>query len=465
MFIKFLEKNYKMFLKNNRGNILLFAMVFGTISLSVIVVGLSGYAISENTASNKKHNHEMALQIADAGINYYRWHLAHAKADYYDGNSSSTPSPYVHDYKDKNGNIIGQFSLKITPPPLGSSIVSVESTGWLNSQSNSKVKIKAKVGFPSLTDYAFLTGSEAWIGDTESINGKFHSNGGVRFDGVTNAPLTSAVATYVCTNSGCGSQTKPGIWGNGGPTQYWSFPVPAKDFTAITANLAQIQDNSDPAKGGLNFTSSGKQGWRLKFTSDGKLTAYKVLTTNCFKAKDVGNNNFFFPCIDAATYNSGTIYNLPTNGFIFVDDTVWVDGVVKGRVTIGTSVGKSIIINGNITYSVKDGTNVLGLLAEQNILIPHNSPDSLEVDAALLAQNGAAKRYFYPGDTKTNLFIYGSIITNKTWTWSWVNGGANNVVSGYKNTNSTYDADLTYGPPPGFPVGSEYNIISWEVLK
>lgn len=465
MLLKFLEKNYKIFLKDKRGNILLFAMVFGTISLSIIVVGLTGYAIAENSASTRKHNSEMALQIADAGINYYRWHLAHAKTDYYDSNSSSTPGPYVHDYTDKDGNVIGQYSLDITPPSLGSTVVTIESTGWLNVQSNSRVKIKAKVAFPSLTDYSFLTATDVWIGDTESTHGRFHANGGIRFDGLADAPITSAMATYTCKDHhGCGGQVKPGVWGAGGPTTYWSYPSPAKDFTAVTANLAQIQDNANPDNGGITFTSSGEEGWRLQFTSSSQFVAYKVLTTACYKGQDIDSNNYFWPCIDATSYDSGTTYSMPANGFIFVNDNVWVDGVVKGRVTVGTSVGKSIIINGNITYSVKDGTDVLGLMAEQNILIPHDSPNNLEVDAALLAQNGAAKRYYYPGNTKDSLLIYGSIITNKTWTWSWVSGGGQ-IVSGYETTNSTYDANLTYGPPPGFPVGSEYNLISWEVIK
>lgn len=465
MRLEILKKFVADFSQNKRGNILLFVMIFGTISLTIIVMGISGYAITENSASNKKHNREMALQIADAGINYYRWHLAHAKTDYYDGNSSSTPGPYIHSYTNAAGTIIGYFSLEITPPVPGSTIIVIESTGWLISQPNSRVKIRARVGFPALTDYSFLTATDAWIGDTETTHGKFHANGGIRYDGVGDAPITSAMATYTCKSShGCGNQTKPGIWGTGGPSQYFSFPVPAKDFTAVTAGLAEIEEQSDPDNGGIKFTSSGQQGWRLQFTSSSQFIAYKVLTTNCYKAKDIGDNNYFWPCIDAATYDTGTTYNMPSNGFIFVDDTVWVDGVVKGRATIGTSAGKSIIINGNITYVAKDGTDVLGLIAEQNILIPRDSPDALEVDAAVLAQNGAAKRYYYPGNTKTSLLIYGSVITYKNWTWSWVSGGGV-VISGYINTSATYDANLTYGPPPGFPVGSEYNLLSWEVIK
>lgn len=454
----------KKFLKslNNQGNILMFVMIFGAISFSMVVVGVAGYAISENSASNYKHNREMAFQIAEAGINYYRWHLAHNKTDYQDGTNSS--GPYLHVYENKDGNPIGHFSLTITPPPNGSTVVIVQSTGWLDSQPNSKRTLKARVGFPALTDYAFLTNGDVWIGNDESISGKFHANGGIRFDGVGNAPITSAVPTYICkAYHGCGNQSKPGIWGQGGPQTYWSFPVPFQDFSAVTANLGQIKIGSKQS-GGIYISSSGKQGWRLEFLANGTLKAYKVDTTKCYKAKDVGNNNYFWPCIDATTYGSATVYNMPTNGYIYVEDNVWADGTVNGRATVGVAAGKSIMINGNIVYSAKDGNHVLGLMAEQNILIPHDSPNNLEINAAVLAQNGGAKRYYYPGDMKDNLIIYGSVISNGLWTWSWVSGGGA-VVSGYRITNSTYDANLTYGPPPGFPVGSQYNLISWEEVE
>ena len=110
-------------------------MIFGTIAFTVIISGVSGYAISENRASARKHNREMAFQIAEAGINYYRWHLAHNKTDFQDG--TSTSGPYLHEYQDKDGNVIGRYSLSITPPLTGSSVVTVESTGWLDSQPES----------------------------------------------------------------------------------------------------------------------------------------------------------------------------------------------------------------------------------------------------------------------------------------------------------------------------------------
>ncbi len=449
-------------LKNDqRGNTLMTVLVFGSIAFTLIVTGVSSYAIMENRASNFKHNREMAFQIAEAGINYYRWHLAHNKTDYQDG--TGQPGPYVHEYKDKDGVVIGRYSLVITPPPVGSTVVAIESTGWLDTQPDSKRTLKVRVGFPALTDYAFLTNTDVWIGDAETTHGKFHANGGIRFDGVGDAPVTSAVASYTCkSHHGCGNQIKPGIWGDGTPTNYWQFPVPAKDFTAVTAKLAEIKTGAQ--NGGYYRTSSGAEGWRLNFQANGTFRIYRVNSTNCYQAKDIGDNNFHSYCIDIRTQGSPATINVPSNGYIYVEDDVWVDGVVDGRVTIGTAAGKSIIINDDVVYETKDGSDVLGLIAEKDILIPRNSPEDLEINAALLAKSGAAKRYMYPGNTRDHLSIFGSVISYGLWTWSWSSGGGS-ITSGYEVTDATYDVNLTYNPPPGFPVGSEYNLISWEEME
>ncbi len=450
----------------NRGSILLYVMVFGALSFTLIVLAVSGYAISENAASRYDKNREEAFQIAEAGIAYYRWHLAHVKDDYTDGTNKS--GPYIHVYSNKDGIAIGHYSLTITPPTATSTIVTIQSTGWLDLQPNSRRTIKVKLGFPSLTDFSFLTNSAVWIGANEQTHGKFHSNGGIRYDGTADAPITSAMATYTCQaifGNGCNNTTKPGIWGSGGPQNYWSFPMPAEDFTAITADLAKIKQ--DAQDDGIYLSSSGVYGWRLTFTSSSQVVARKVTKVNCYRGQDLNESKYTNKCIDAATYGSPTTYNMPANGAIFVEDTVWVDGTVRGRAVVATPSGKSAVINGNIYYYAKDGSNVLGIIASQDVLVPYNSPDNLEVDAALLAQNGAAKRYNYQAgsnDRRNSILIYGALITYGTWTWSWVNNGGQ-VVSGYVNTNSTYDANLTYSPPPGFPVGSEYNQISWEEVQ
>ena len=141
--------------------------------------------------------------------------------------------------------------------------------------------------------------------------------------------------------------------------------------------------------------------------------------------------------------------------------------MVKGRATVAAAVvpynaatAPSIMIPNNITYLAKDGTNSLGLISQQDILVSYNSPNNLEIDAALIAQNGADQRWYYgAGTTKNSITIYGAVASYGTWTWNWDSP----VDSGYINTNTSYDSNLLYAPPPSFPLSaSGYQQISWS---
>ena len=88
----------------------------------------------------------------------------------------------------------------------------------------------------------------------------------------------------------------------------------------------------------------------------------------------------------------------------------------------------------------------------------------MEIDAALLAQYGSIYRPFYYGNTKDSLIIFGSQISYTNGGYKYVSGYGN-VISGFVNTNHTYDANLKYYPPPGFPVGNTYELISWEEVE
>lgn len=465
--------NFKKLSKKRRGSILMLALVFGAIAITAIVNGLAVFGVMENRAAKFKHNNEMAFQVAEAGIEYYRWHLAHSPADFQDGTGGS--GPYIHSYQDKNGQIIGNFSLEITPPAFGSSVATISSTGYTLDQPNTKRKLQARIGFPSLADYAFLTNSDVWIGDNESIHGKLHANGGIRFDGTADAPITSAKETYICKpifGSGCNNTIKPGIWGAGGPQNFWKFPMPAFDFNSITVDLSQIKTGAQ--NGGFYRSSSGAYGYHLKFKSNATFDLYKVTSLKPLPSpgygKDVDGKKHY-ESYDIKTETSQGTFNNPGNGLIFIEDQAWVEGTVKGRLTVGSgkfpvnpTTDTSIIIPNNLLYTTKDGSDSLGLMAQKHILLPRYSPQDLEIDAAVIAQNGSAQRFYYSGNILDNLIVYGSVISNGIWTWSWVTqGGA--VVSGYQHTQTTYDANLTYAPPPAFPVGTEYHLISWREIR
>lgn len=453
-----------------KGAILMLSLVF----LGIFVflgVGLVSMVDMQRKLTVKKVSYNQAMQIAEAGLNYYRWHLAHAPNDYQDG--TGTAGPYIHDYLDPYGSAVGQFSLTITPPGAGcNDAVSITSTGWTNASPNTKRRVRVQYGQHSLTAYAFLANSDLWFGPGEAVHGALHSNGGIRMDGTHDAVVTSAKTTYTCgSNHGCTpSQSKPGVWGSGGTPNLWQFPAQSVDFNAITADLPNLKSLSQTQN--LYYPNLG-QGYRIVFLANGTFSVYRVKRlrnpVNYYDGERNRRNSWDIledELIENRAIPSGC-------GIIFIEDYAWVEGVINGKVTLvaaklpeNPASNRSIVINGNITYASKDGSSVLGLIAQDSVIVPlYAAPNNLEINAAVMAQRGSVVRYHYtnvynPYHLRNSLTHYGAIVTNKFWTWTWVNGGT--VISGYQTTNTTYDPYLTYNPPPGFPKQGDYSILRWE---
>ncbi len=471
--IKFPISNTK---SNKPGTILVYNVVVIFI-FSMVMLAVLGYATSQLRVIRSSVNREMAFQIAEAGVNYYQWHLAHYSDDFYDGNASTTPGPYVHDYIDKDTNQkVGQFALTITPPLVGSTIVTIKSTGYTLDNPSQKRNITVRYGVPSLAKYAFLTNTDVWIGSTESVSGEMHANGGIRFDGTGNAPITtfkndypSPGPGYQCqTYHGCGPTWKPGIWGTAPASTraFWQMSVPYEDFTSITSNFNAIEAQ---ATGLADLPPSTVFGYSLVFKANASVDVYKVTALRAHPNGTDVNGVSHSEDLDYGVAGRVFQYNMvmPTSGVIFVKDHVWVEGVVKGRVVVAATVYSTnpaqqarILIPNSITYAAKDGTNSLGLIAEKDVLVTYFAPNTMEIDAAMIAQQGSVQVYYF-GTPKTSITIYGSVASFGVWTWSWENGSGV-CTSGYCNTFTTYDSDLLYAPPPSFPLSTDgYQQITW----
>jgi hypothetical protein len=137
---------------------------------------------------------EEAARISEAGIQYYKWHLAHAPTDFQDGTGG--PGPYVHEYKDKDGNTLGTFKLTITPPEEGSTIVTIESEGESATDPTAKKRVRVKLAPESIAKYAVLSNSSLYFPQSSEIFGPVHSNSGIRFDGLAHNIVTSSRQTY-----------------------------------------------------------------------------------------------------------------------------------------------------------------------------------------------------------------------------------------------------------------------------
>jgi len=452
-----------------QGSILMYTLVFTSIFL-VITAGLVSYSLAQYKLTNKKISKELALHIAEAGINYYRWHLAHDPSDYMD--NTGLPGPYVHDYGDPFGGNIGQFSLEVTPPSEYSNVVGIKSTGWTLQEPGATRTVEVQYGRPTLSDFAFLTNSSTWFGENEELHGPIHSNGGIRMDGEHYSTLASAVTTYICDPiHGCNNQTKPGIWGSGGNPALWEFPDSNIDFNVLTVDMAELK--SQAQNNGIYLPPSGL-GYHIVFQADSSLDLYQVDSLES-PVSSYDGDQWITDSYDILSESFIQSYSLSsTSTIIFVEDDVWVNGDVRGRITLATAVlpdipntNTSVYIGGDLLYTAKDGTDVLGIMAQKNILVPlYMAPDNLEINAVLLAQKGHVFRNYYPSSyspyhLRNSISLYGSIITNTIWTWRWVNS-SQQPSSGYISTLTTYDPFLTFAPPPSFPLSGEYQFIKWK---
>ncbi|MEK7552381.1 MAG: hypothetical protein AAB534_03115 [Patescibacteria group bacterium] len=506
----------------NSGFMLVQTVIFAALAV-LIIGGLSSWSGANIKLAKRSILREKSIQIAEAGVDYYRWHLAHDPQDFTDG--TGNPGPYIHDFNDKNGVKIGTFSLSITPPLSGSTIVTIESTGTVVEDLSIQRTIRTRLAIPSLAKYAFVSNSDMRFGAGTEIFGQIHSNGGIRFDGLSHNIISSARSDYDDPDHAGGNEfgvhthvnAPPGTGINDTfrpneappttPVPYRpdvfeagrQFPVPAVDFVGLTTDLAQIKASAQSS--GRYFAASGGLGYRIVFNpvSNGTDT-FSIYRINTLRNPPGGCTKPAAPAPPATdtqigwgTWSIGTTggsttligtYQIPSNGLIFVEDHAWVSGTINGdRVTVASgrfpdvaATRTSITMTDSLNYTNTNGTDVIALIAQNNINIGLYSADSLDIDAALIAQSGRVGRYYYNTSCSSSyhrqqINLYGMIATSQrygfTYTGSnWNCGGTiGNIGSGYCTRNIVYDANLLFGPPPSFPLTSDqYSTISWEEL-
>lgn len=466
---------------------MLVAALAAVIVFLTLAGGLASLGLQERNLYLRQTAENQALHIAEAGINYYRWHLAHAEGDFFDGIGADPDGippngPYLHTYISSSGDLRGTFSLEITEPEIGSTIITIKSTGWTDEFPQIKKIIEVNYGIQSLAHYSFLTNTEAWFGDNENIRGEMHANGGVRMDGTNDSQVGSARSDYICgIEQGCDSSNCdtpcawdavnsncecPGIWGIGPDSALWNFPVLNIDFNGITMDMAGIK--SEAQGSGVYLGSQGK-GLHIIFQPNGTFDVYRITQLNSLWQKNDAWNGV--EKIEEEITSESFIgnYTIPANGLVFAEDDVWVEGTINGRVTLASgelpdnpSKRTTIHINNNINYLARDGSHILGLIAQKHVKVPRHAPTDLTIDAIMLAQNGRVFRNYYnTPEIKNSIEVYGGIITNQTWTWTWVDG-LGNTADGYGYTTSIYDSNTTFAAPPYFPTTGEYAVITWE---
>lgn len=446
-------------------------MIMGLI-LSMILVSLLGYVSYRYEQAARQTAKSNALSAAEAGLNYYYWYVLHTlegksasqTETYWAGTPLGVPS-YEGYVENQAGENSGAYKIEITPPTKGSTIIMAKVTGWDLKHPTLKRVLEARLRKPSWSEYSviandimrFGTGTETW--------GPIHSNNGVHFDGVAHNLVSSNIpTTYYDPDY---NTNKPGVWtALSDESQVFlagkSFPAPYKDFNKISVDFGTLKGYGQPSQGGYylsKLTRRSDCGYHILLQANSKFKVYRV--TSC----------------GATSYNiTGESYvgeyTMPSNGLIFAEDHVWVEGTISNKhltlVAADTSGSDpaNIYLFKDILYSYTDGRDVLGLIAQNNVSVILNSNNTLIINAALVAQGGRVGRDYYTSSDSTTYYkrnsitVNGAIATNRRYGFAWTCGGTH--CSGYNIRNIVYDNNLLYFPPPFFPTGDHYSIDLWE---
>ena len=483
-------------------------LVVAFMGIFLLIMGsITGYAFEEAKYGRALLGREQALHAAEAGLEYYRWFLGHNPGNLTNGTGGA--GPYTYAVNDpETGTSIGSAAISVTGNTQCGVIQSIDLTsrGTATGNSGFPRTLFARYMQTSMAAYSSVLNSSVWAGPTLGITGIYFSNGGIRMDGTNNSYVQSALSTWSCdSNYGCSptQSSAPGVVGSGSGSALWQYPVSSIDFTGIATSLSTLKTRAQ-SNGGLYFApASGsvtQRGYHLIFNSAGTVTVKTVTATIAVPSYST-THGWGLPAY-ASTYppeysiinteSAGTTYAIPsTCSLIFVDDRAWVEGVVKGKVTVVSATPSDVsttpdaYLPNNITYATNDGTSGLTLIAEGGILIPLTTPATMVLHGIFVAVGGGFERPFYTNDpaygspyaqvssinasypqyvTRTQLTLEGTVVSNLRTGTQWVDG-SNNFISGYQNRTNAYDQLQATNPPPFTPAATtNYSFVLWKEI-
>jgi hypothetical protein len=475
-------------MNNSRGFILLTGIVYGAIFFAVFSA-LTSFVLVENKVQRAQSIQSSSLQVAEAGLEYYRWFLSHYPNDLQHGTGQSGPYPIV--FNDPEAGVVGTSTLSIVGNMNCGVVTSIDITSVGNASASPQYArtLFARYARPTVGRFSYVLNESVWAGSDRVILGPYHSNGGVRMDGTANSEVSSSLASWNCTSSyGCSpaSSSANGVLGNGPNSAFWKYPEPQVDFAGIAADFGALKTYASTS--GRYFATNGSatanRGYRVTFNATGTVTVRPVNNTSNIQSLPVENyssgdlqQDYTVP----STLGSATTYSIASScGLLYFQDDVWVSGTTTRKIALvaadtqNSGVAPDITLVGDLKYSVNDGTTGLLAIAEGDIHIAANSPQNMTLNGIFIAQTGAFGRNLYKTNTsgsscnnsyenRNTLTILGTTVSNKRTGTKWA--GACGSYGGYNTRIDSYDRRVTADPPPFTPtISNDYYFIDWREL-
>jgi Tfp pilus assembly protein PilX len=345
----------------------------------------------------------------------YATTLAAASGSYAKGAPEWTyPSGKDHWCQTTNGY---EYNLQVVPPTAASPKLTITATGRkTGATSTSDYRVIQEVLSPnSITRYYRLVDGNVGFGSTTTTSGMVWSNGTITHDGIAQANLyaTGSITGAVTMQNGA---TK-------NPNQ--ATPI---NFAAFLASISDISRASQVNSPSTYLNDATRDAWKLVFSSAGTFTA---------QACDMTGGANIAKTLPTTNCNTIQTYTVPSNGAIYSPQSVIVSGSVTGRVTVASSAD---IVLGGALAPTTPGTDVIGLDAQNNLIIAAYVPSTLTWSAAVLAQTGTWKTYESGTSSHTVMNFSGSSTT--------ADGGD---MTMFGTRNYDYDDNLAFLMPPWFP--------------
>lgn len=365
------------------------------------------------------------------------------------------------------------YSLRVYPLNGGTALrgntagLRVQSTARVQTSANAEpvyTSVVAAISPLSLSDFQMVSDVSITYGSTATTNGQIYSNQNISHNGVARANLYAR--NWVCRD--------PDGTCNGSNASYFgalafdktttpSFAQRIKspiDFSQFAYDRSQFKQAAQTAGLGLYMNDPTARGWMLQFTGSNTLTIWKLTSGTYVNLEDALPT---LECPTTYTLRGGNLEN-----YLYFEQPVVIgngtsvptkcdstprtrDSVVDGRVTIATSA--SVYVGGNITY--KDpASDVLGLMAANDVVMTRYAPTNLKWVGATLAETGQWRTAASaPNNSKGSLTFTGSIATK--------DGG---YASMFSTRNYQWDENLAVtGAPPMFPeIDGTWDVLDWR---
>lgn len=454
-------------------------LVVAFMGVFLIIMGtLTSYVFQQSRYGRALHARDQALHVAEAGLEYYKWFLAHNPGNLTNG--TGLPGPYTYTVSDPEGGTVGTASLSVTGNSQCGVIQSIDltSVGVSEEDYGFPRTISVRYMQPSAASFSSVLNANVWF-SAESITGAFISNGGVRMDSSNNSTVSSATSSFSCNSSmGCTpTQTQPGVFGSGANSSLWRYPVASVNFAGMTTDLETLRGYAQT--NGLYFydgTVSGvdNKGFRLVMKSNGDIDVYRVTSTTAISNAYDSIRGYHTDYDIISTQTLMGTYTPPSScALIYVRGTTWLEGTVAGKYTIVAADPGShtpdVLLANNISYATNDGASGLTVIAERSVRIPLNSPDTLSIRGIFVAKNGYWGRDYYASTPsgyssyvlRANLNVTGTVVSTSRPVVCWSSGGA--CIQGYTNRVYSYEQVLAFAPPPFTPITStDYGFVLWR---